>query len=200
MTVQQKEEYDTLEVLDVDVEQAEYIQTIAQGWAYPLKRFMNELELLECMHMKMITDDAGKKHILSVPITQHVSAEDKERLSGKAKIAIKCTKVSPFTLAVIEEPEFFENRKEEISTRVFGTFGKTHPKIERILAQGDFLVSGKRMHFLRDVEFDDGMDQYRMTPQQVNQQIVDRQADAIYAFQVRNPLHNGHVLMLKDAR
>ena len=56
------------------------------------------------------------------------------------------------------------------------------------------------MHFLREVEFNDGMDQYRMTPEQVNKTIIERNADAIYAFQVRNPLHNGHVLMLKDAR
>lgn len=161
---------------------------------------MNELELLECMHMKTISDDDGKKHILSVPITQHVTAQDKERLTGKSKVAIKCTKVSPDILAVIEEPEFFDNRKEEISTRVFGTFGKTHPKIERILEQGDFLISGKKMHFLRDIEFNDGMDQYRMTPMKVSQTIKERNADAIYAFQVRNPLHNGHVLMLKDAR
>ena len=80
LTVEQKAEYDALEVLDVDIEQAEYIQTIAQGWAYPLNRFMNELELLECMHTKMITDQSGKKHILSVPITQHVTAEQKEKL------------------------------------------------------------------------------------------------------------------------
>lgn len=56
------------------------------------------------------------------------------------------------------------------------------------------------MHFLRDVEFNDGMDQYRMTPAGVNAAIQERNADAIYAFQVRNPLHNGHVLMLHDAR
>ena len=94
---------------------------------------MNELELLECMHMSMISDDTGKKHILSVPITQHISAEDKARFAGKEKIAIKCTKLTQEILAVIEGPEIFDNRKEEISTRVFGTFGKTHPKIERIL-------------------------------------------------------------------
>lgn len=200
MTVEQKAEYDTLEILDVDVEQAEYIQTIGQGWAYPLKRFMNELELLECMHLKMITGDDGQKHMLSVPITQHISAADKERFQGKSKIGIKCSKLSEELLAVIEEPVIFDNRKEEISTRVFGTFGKTHPKVERILAQGDFLISGKSMHFLRNVEFNDGLDHYRMTPEQVNKAIQDRNADAIYAFQVRNPLHNGHVLMLNDAR
>ncbi len=110
------------------------------------------------MHMKMITDDDGKKHILSVPITQHVTAGEKEKLEGKHKIAIKCTQLSNDILAVIEEPVFFENRKEEISTRVFGTFGTTHPKIERILTQGDYLVSGEKMHFIRDVEFNDGID------------------------------------------
>lgn len=101
---------------------------------------------------------------MSVPITQHVTQAEKLKLEGKAKIAIKCSKVSDQILAIINEPVFFENRKEEISTRVFGTFGKTHPKIERIMAQGDFLVSGKSMRFLRDVEFNDGMDGYRMTP------------------------------------
>ena len=59
LTPEQKAEYDTLEVLDVDIEQAEYIQTIAQGWAYPLNRFMNEQELLECMHLKKITGEDG---------------------------------------------------------------------------------------------------------------------------------------------
>lgn len=143
---------------------------------------MNELELLECMHLKMITADDGKKHLLSVPITQHISTEDKDRFQGKSKIGIKCSKLSDELLAVIEEPVFFQNRKEEISTRVFGTFGQTHPKIERILAQGDYLISGKSMHFLRNVEFNDGMDHYRITPEQVDNAIKDRNADAIYAF------------------
>jgi len=50
------------------------------------------------------------------------------------------------------------------------------------MAQGDFLVSGKSMRFLRDVEFNDGMDGYRMTPEQINKTIVERNADAVYAF------------------
>ena len=199
-TEEQEAEYKTLEVLDVDIEQIEYLQTIGQGWAYPLKRFMNEQELLECMQLKMITGEDGKKHLLSVPITQHITEEDKKRFEGKKKIAIKCSKLSDEVLAVIEEPEIFENRKEEICTRIFGTFGKTHPKVERILAQGDWLISGKNMHFVKNVEFNDGLDHYRMTPEQVNKIIEERNADAVYAFQVRNPLHNGHVLMLTDTR
>lgn len=201
MTVEEAKEVDTLEVLDIDIEQIEYLQTIGQGWAYPLRRFMNELELLECMHMKTMTNHAtGERLPMSAPITQHVSKEDRARLEGKNKVAIKCSVISNDVLAIIEEPEFYENRREEISARVFGTQSVKHPKVERIMAQGEYLISGKAMHFLKNPEFNDGMDHFRMTPAQIYEQIQARGADAIYAFQVRNPLHNGHCLMLKDAR
>jgi len=43
-------EANDLKFIDLDVHQAQYLQTIGDGWAYPLKRFMNELELLEVIH------------------------------------------------------------------------------------------------------------------------------------------------------
>lgn len=73
-------------------------------------------------------------------------------------------------------------------------------KVERIMAQGDFLISGKSLSFVTEIQFNDGFDQYRLTPKQVHAQITAKNADAVYAFQVRNPLHNGHVLLLKDTR
>jgi len=70
MTIEEKAEFEKLEVLDIELEQAEYLQTIGEGWAYPLERFMSELELLEVMHMKTLTiQETGEKHLLSVPIT-----------------------------------------------------------------------------------------------------------------------------------
>lgn len=62
------------------------------------------------------------------------------------------------------------------------------------------MVSGSKMRFVKKIEFNDGLDQYRYTPREINQKIRERNADAVYAFQVRNPLHNGHVLLLKDTR
>ena len=83
---------------------------------------MNEMELLEVMHMKTLTDsETGEKHLLSVPLTQALTAEDKERFSGKERIALKCSKISDQVLAVVEGPCFFDNRREEVSARVFGT-------------------------------------------------------------------------------
>lgn len=68
------------------------------------------------------------------------------------------------------------------------------------MAQGDWLVSGESMRFTKKVVFNDGNDQWRLTPQEIQAKVQEKGADAVYAFQVRNPLHNGHVLLLKDTR
>lgn len=86
-------------------------------------------------------------------------------MEGEKRIALKCSAISDDVLAVIEEPEFYDNRKEEICTKTFGTRSVLHPKIERIQEQGEFLISGKSMRFTQHVKFDDGLDEYRLTPQ-----------------------------------
>jgi ATP sulfurylase len=40
---EERKELDTLLSVEIDVEQVEYLQTLAQGWAHPLNKFMDEL-------------------------------------------------------------------------------------------------------------------------------------------------------------
>ena len=56
------------------------------------------------------------------------------------------------------------------------------------------------MRFTSHIKYNDGLDEYRLTPAQIQAIADERGADAVYAFQVRNPLHNGHCLLLKDTR
>ena len=83
---------------------------------------MNELELLQCLEMQTIIDDVGERHLMSCPITQPVTNEQKAELEGQDEIAIKCSAIGNDVLAVIRKPVFFENRKEEICARTFGTW------------------------------------------------------------------------------
>jgi len=138
--------------------------------------------------------------MLSVPITQDISTDLKNAFAGCKAIALFNAKVNGGKpIAVIRNPVFFANRKEEICSRAFGCFSPNHPMADNIMNQGDWLVSGD-MDFLCRVKFNDGMDKYRMSPKEVKEAIVAKGADACYAFQVRNPLHNGHCLLLKDTR
>ena len=43
-------------------------------------------------------------------------------------------------------------------------------------------MTGKRMRFLKEVAYDDGMDHYRLTPAQIDQQLKAKGADAVFAF------------------
>ena len=200
-SAEEAKEFATLPVLDIDQHQVEYLQTLGDGWANPLNRFMNELELLEVINMKTITDGEGKRHLLSVPITQSVTAEQRSCFADSPKVALKCTAIgSDNILAVINNPVYFDNRKEEICARTFGCMSANHPCAATIFAQGEFLISGESMRYVNRPVFNDGNDQYRMTPKQIQAAIAEKDADVVYAFQVRNPLHNGHVLLLKDTR
>ena len=67
--------FKTLKTLDIDIHQAQYLQTIGDGWAYPLKGFMDESELLQCLQMKTISDEVGTRHLMPCPITQPVTTE-----------------------------------------------------------------------------------------------------------------------------
>ncbi len=196
-TAEEAAAHAALPAVEIDEHQAQYLQTIGDGWAFPLTRFMNEIELLESLQMKTVTDAEGKRHLLSVPMTMHLTEEQKAAIGDAAAFAIKYKGV---IYATVNEPVFFENRKEEICARTFGCFSPNHAGAGPIMAQGEWLVSGSSMHFTKRVVFEDGMDKYRYTPAEIAAQIEARGADAVYAFQVRNPLHNGHVLLLKDTR
>ena len=41
---------------------------------------------------------------------------------------------------------------------------------------------------------------YRLTPNELRQKFRELNADAVFAFQLRNPVHNGHALLMKDCQ
>lgn len=53
---------------------------------------------------------------------------------------------------------------------------------------------------LKHIKYDDGLDHYRLSPKQLRNEFDRRQADAVFAFQLRNPVHNGHALLMNDTR
>ena len=64
------------------------------------------------------------------------------------------------------QPSFFKALKEERVSRQFGTSHEKHPYIALINSYGDFLVGGD-LEVLAPIKWNDGLDQYRLTPRQV---------------------------------
>ena len=64
------------------------------------------------------------------------------------------------------------------------------------MESGDWLVGGE-VEALERIKWDDGLDKYRLTPQELRDRFKAMEADAVFAFQLRNPVHNGHALLMQ---
>jgi len=185
------EKLPSLEVSEVDLQ---WVQVLSEGWARPLKGFMREKQFLQSQHFNCLLDSAVTNQ--SVPIVLAVTAKDKQRVEGNTDLVLRYRGV---VKAVLRNVEFYEHRKEERCARQFGTTNPNHPYIKQIMASGDWLVGGE-LEVLERITWGDGLDQYRLTPKELKQRFKELKADAVFAFQLRNPIHNGHALLMSDCK
>lgn len=186
------EKLPTLEIGTIDLQ---WLQVLSEGWATPLKGFMREKEYLQCLNFGCLFKE-GETINQSIPIVLAVSEEDKARLENVRSLTLrykgKC-------IAIMHNPEFFEHRKEERAAKIFGTTHPEHPAIKLINESGDWLVGGET-EVLERIKWNDGLDSYRLTPKEIADKIKSIQADAVFVFQLRNPIHNGHALLMTDTK
>lgn len=102
-------------------------------------------------------------------------------------------------VAVLSHPEVFPHRKQERVCRQFACNDPRHPGVKLIMESGDWCLGGD-LHVLERVIFNDGLDEYRKTPMELRKIFADAGCDAVFAFQLRNPIHNGHALLMRETR
>lgn len=189
-----KAEAESLPGLEINQIDLQWLQVLGEGWATPLKGFMREREYLQCLHFKCLLEEGGTNQ--SVPIVLTVTSEDKERLSDTNAFTLRHQGQA---VAVMKDIEFYPHRKEERVARQFGTSHPNHPYIKMISEAGDWLVGGD-IQVLTRILWNDGLDQFRLTPRELKTRFKEMQADAVFAFQLRNPVHNGHALLMTECR
>ena len=59
---------------------------------------------------------------------------------------------------------------------------------------------GGEIELLERIRYHDGLDQFRLTAKETMDEFVKRGADAVVAFQTRNPIHAGHAYLMKTGR
>jgi 3'-phosphoadenosine 5'-phosphosulfate synthase len=204
-------------ITDMDLN---WLQTIGEGWASPLKGFMREGTLLETLHFNSIlvdpfnltgnvdrlqtqTDFANfpenpppTRVSMSIPITLSCTSYTKDVIGNAAAVAL-VTQMGQ-TVAILRNPEIYANRKEEIVTRMFGVIDPGHPYIKHIYSGGDFLIGGE-IELLDRIRYNDGLDQWRKTATELLAEFQAKGADTVYAFQTRNPTHAGHAYLMRSA-
>ncbi|XP_066602644.1 bifunctional 3'-phosphoadenosine 5'-phosphosulfate synthase-like, partial [Prorops nasuta] len=193
--VSTKEEAESLEKLEIFFIDLQWLQVLSEGWAAPLTGFMREDQYLQTQHLKCLLDN-GKEINQSIPIVLPLTTADKNRLEGLSAVTLKYKNKA---VAIVRKPEFYFHRKEERCGWQFGTHNLDHPYVKIIYESGDWLMGGD-VEVLERIKWYDGLDNYRLTPNEIRSRCKRMKADAVYAFQLRNPIHNGHALLMQDTR
>ncbi|KAJ8963773.1 hypothetical protein NQ317_005972 [Molorchus minor] len=141
-------------------------EILSEGWAYPLKGFMREDQFLQSMHFNCLLKDENCVS-QSIPIVLPLTTVDKNRLYDTSAISLYHNQTC---YAILRKPEFYFHRKEERVARQFGTTNKDHPCIKLIYESGDWLVGGD-LEVLKRVRWNDGLDQYRLTPNELRKNL-----------------------------
>ena len=206
-------------ITDLDLN---WLQTVGEGWASPLKGFMREGTLLEVLHFNSILVDpfnlTGNGHIHTAQTNFETFNEFRpaDRVSMSVPITLSCTEYTRFAIesskanavalttqmgnvvAILRNPEIYPNRKEEIATRMFGVIDPGHPYIQQIYKGGDYLIGGE-VELLDRITYNDGLDKWRKTTTELMDEFKRKGADTVYAFQTRNPTHAGHAYLMRSA-
>nr|GEU96519.1 ATP sulfurylase 1, chloroplastic-like [Tanacetum cinerariifolium] len=96
--------------------------------------------------------------------------------------------------------EIYNHNKKECISITWGTTSPGLPDIEEaITGAGDWLIGGD-LEGIQPIKYHDGLDRYRLPPSELREEFEKRDADAVYAFRLRNPVHNDHALLMTATR
>ncbi|KAG8062554.1 hypothetical protein GUJ93_ZPchr0003g18642 [Zizania palustris] len=158
--------------------ETEWLHVLSEGWASPLRGFMRESEFLQALHFNAIRGDDGSMVNMSVPIVLAVDDAQHRAIeaSGARRVALVDARDRP--LAVLSDIEIYKHNKEERIARTWGTTARGLPYVdEAITKSGDWLIGGD-LEVIEPIKYNDGLDQYRLSPAQLREEFARRNADA----------------------
>ncbi|XP_028751395.1 ATP sulfurylase 1, chloroplastic [Neltuma alba] len=184
-----------IQLSKIDVE---WVHVLSEGWASPLSGFMRETEFLQTLHFNSLRLHDGSVVNMSVPIVLAIDDEQKHLIGESRDVALFDSQGNP--VAILKDVEIYKHPKEERVARTWGTTAPGLPYAEEAITHaGNWLIGGD-LEVIEAIKYNDGLDRFRLSPAELREEFTRRNADAVFAFQLRNPVHNGHALLMTDTR
>ncbi|MBA0737947.1 hypothetical protein Gogos_011364 [Gossypium gossypioides] len=176
----------------------QWVHVLSEGWASPLTGFMRESEFLQTLHFNSLRLDDGSFVNMSVPIVLAIDDLQKASIGESDRVALLDS--DDKLIAILTDIEIYKHPKEERIARSWGTTAPGLPYVEETITNaGNWLIGGD-LEVIAPIKYNDGLDRFRLSPVELRKEFERRNADAVFAFQLRNPVHNGHALLMTDTR
>lgn len=186
-----------LKLTQIDIQ---WVHVISEGWANPLKGFMREDVYLQSLHFNSLRLADGSVVNMSLPIVLGLNDKDKDMIESSSASDVALISPTAHLVAILRSVQVYKHNKEERISRTWGTTTPGLPYVEEVITPaGNWLIGGD-LEVLEPIKYNDGLDHYRLSPRELRKEFDKRQADAVFAFQLRNPVHNGHALLMNDTR
>lgn len=205
----------------------QYLQCLHYNQIYDLEKNFASLNFSINLNESTNNQDSIFESVnQSIPIVLSINDMQKQQFLTYAKINDNNKLMNEYIplvnlfynnrlIAVIKNAEIYPHRKRERIHRQFGYYDLRHPVINLINQSGDWLIGGdvevyysffynKIIFFFLKVferiRFNDGLDEYRKTPLELREIFNKAGCDIVFAFQLRNPIHNGHAVLINETR
>ena len=163
-------------------------EMILDGSFKPLDQFMEKSDYESVLTQMRLSNG----HLFPIPIVLDVDKEFSDSLSLGEKILLRDKegfKIAHMTINSIWAPDL--NREAEL---VYMTNDLTHPALNYMFNIGNKVYIGGKVEKISMPNHYDYR-KYRISPNKVKNEFINRGWDKIIAFQTRNPLHRAHVEM-----
>ncbi len=175
--------------INVDAEQCQEIENIAQGVFSPLEGFLTQNEYESVLEHSRLTND--------IPWTIPILLDVDEKLIKDLKSGDSVVLMGPeLPTAVLDVENIFTIDKKKHAKNVYGTLDEKHPGVKRTSEMRSHLLGGK-LELIQ--QHKNQFDKYYLKPKESRVLFNELGWEKVVAFQTRNPPHVGHEYVQKAA-
>ena len=165
-------------------------EMIAIGAFSPLEGFLNQEDYISVLGNCRLKNGL----VWSIPITLSATKEEIKNLKENEEVALLNGKE---ILGILHLKQIYTYNKKKEAELVYKTTDITHPGVNYLYSQGEYLLGGKvtLLNRAKHEEFKE----YWFDPVKTRKIFKEKGWKRIVGFQTRNPIHRAHEFIIKTA-
>ena len=175
--------------LDIDDVRYRDVENLGYGIYSPLTGFIDSVELDSILKNMRLSNDLP----WTIPIVLDIGEKVRREVGVGDEIILRYNNTP---VARLHIDEIYRYDKKLFVEKVFKTSDPMHPGVRMVYGYGDYLIAGNIEYIPL---YDDGYQNYFLSPKETRILFRERGWDTIVAFQTRNVPHLGHEYVQKTA-